>query len=98
MINPAFAPPIERAAKSRRRRIVGAPVSTEVFTPGWGSAKVTRMDVNALRTWGIAVSGALMAAALVIALRPEASAVAEMQAVAQIAQADTRAAPVGFIV
>jgi hypothetical protein len=55
------------------------------------------MDVNALRVWGIAVSGALMVGALAIALQPEATAQAQ-RAAAQIAQAETRAAPVGFIV
>lgn len=56
------------------------------------------MDVNALRTWGIAVSGALMVGALAIALQPEARAVAEVRPVAQMAQAPGRAEPVGFIV
>ena len=56
------------------------------------------MDVNALRVWGIAVSGALMVGALAIALQPEATAQAQ-RAAARIAQGDTRAAaPVGFIV
>ncbi len=55
------------------------------------------MDVNALRTWGIAVSGALMVGALAFALQPEATAQAQ-HAAAQIAQAETRAAAVGFIV
>lgn len=55
------------------------------------------MDVNALRTWGIGVSGALMAAALLIALRPDGAAEAQPQPVAQSAAA---AAParIGFIV
>lgn len=56
------------------------------------------MDVNALRTWGIAVSGALMVGALAIALQPETQATAQAQPAAQMAQADARAAPVGFIV
>jgi hypothetical protein len=56
------------------------------------------MDVNALRTWGMAVCGALMAAALVIALQPETRAQAQPQAAAEFAQAETRAQPVGFIV
>lgn len=55
------------------------------------------MDVNALRTWGIAVSGALMVGALMIALQSEMQATAQVQPAAQ-AQADARAAPVGFIV
>jgi hypothetical protein len=55
------------------------------------------MDVNALRTWGIAVTGALMVGALAIALQPAMQAVAQPQAAAvQMAQAE--AAPVGFIV
>ncbi|MGQ0532216.1 MAG: hypothetical protein ACT4OF_05940 [Caulobacteraceae bacterium] len=70
----------------------------EAFTRRSASAKVWAMDVNALRIWGIAVSGALMAGALVIALRPETNARAQTQAVAQIAQAEARAAPVGLIV
>ena len=53
------------------------------------------MDVNALRTWGIAVTGALMAVALFVALQPETPAVA--QAASQIAQAQS-AEPLGFIV
>lgn len=56
------------------------------------------MDVNAHRTWGIAVTGALMAGALLFALQPETHAEAEPQAVAQMAQAQTDAAYVGFIV
>lgn len=55
------------------------------------------MDVNALRNWGVAVSGALMIGALAIALRPEAT--AQVQPAAQLAQAEAQApAPVGFIV
>ena len=54
------------------------------------------MDVNASRTWGIAVSGALMAAALLIALRPDGVAGAQPQPAAQSAQ--TTPAPVAFIV
>ncbi|MCX7358373.1 MAG: hypothetical protein NT015_09570 [Alphaproteobacteria bacterium] len=53
------------------------------------------MDVNALRTWGIAVTGALMAVALVVALQPETPAVA--QATTQLAQTQS-AEPIGFIV
>jgi hypothetical protein len=56
------------------------------------------MDVNALRVWGIAVTGALMAGALVVAFQPETHAEAQLQAAAEIAQAQTNAAPVGFIV
>jgi len=56
------------------------------------------MDVNAHRTWGIAVTGALMAGALIFALQPQTHAEAEPQAVAQMAQTQTGAAPVGFIV
>jgi hypothetical protein len=56
------------------------------------------MDVNALRTWGIAVTGALMVGALVIAFQPQTHAEAQMQGVAELAQAQTSAAPVGFIV
>lgn len=56
------------------------------------------MDVNALRMWGIAVTGALMAGALAIAFQPDTRAEAQTQGVAQLAQAEARAAPVGFIV
>jgi hypothetical protein len=56
------------------------------------------MDVNAMRTWGIAVGGAMLVGALAIALQPDTAAVAQPQAAAQIAQTETRAAPVGFIV
>jgi hypothetical protein len=56
------------------------------------------MDVNALRTWGIAVTGSLMAVALFIALQPDGIADAQPQPVAQIAQASPNAAFVGFIV
>lgn len=55
------------------------------------------MDLNALRTWGIAVTGALMAGALVIGFQPRAEAQAP-QPVFEIAQAETRAAPVAFLV
>lgn len=57
------------------------------------------MDVNAMRTWGIAVSAAMLAGALVVAWQPDAPAIAAPpQADAQIAQAETSAAPVAFIV
>ncbi|ANP45494.1 hypothetical protein ATE48_05960 [Candidatus Viadribacter manganicus] len=56
------------------------------------------MDVNAHRTWGIAVTGVLMAGALMIAFQPETRAHAQPQAAAQIAQAQDLAAHVGFIV
>ena len=55
------------------------------------------MDVNALRTWGIAVTGALMAVALVIAFQSETPAIAQAQSDAQLAQSQT-AEPLGFIV
>lgn len=48
---------------------------------------------DALRNWGIAVTGALMAAALVVAVQPETPALAQ----AQMTQTES-AAPVGFIV
>jgi len=54
------------------------------------------MDVNALRTWGIAVSAAMLVGALAIAWRPESQAAAQPQSVGETAQAE--AAPVGFIV
>ena len=55
------------------------------------------MDVTALRTWGIAVTGALMAVALFIALQPETPALAQAQSAEQLAQAQS-AEPLGFIV
>jgi hypothetical protein len=70
-----------------------------------GEAKVRRMDVNALRTWGIAVSSALMVGALALAAQP--SPRADAQGVEQpvlepggfeIAQAPAQAAPVAFLV
>lgn len=55
------------------------------------------MDVNALRAWGIAVGGALMAAALIVALQPETPATAAPpNGTYELAQAS--ATPVGFIV
>lgn len=54
--------------------------------------------MDALRISGIAVTGALMAAALVIAFEPQTNAVAQPQGVAEIAQAETGASPVAFIV
>jgi hypothetical protein len=59
------------------------------------------MDVNALRTWGIAVSGALMVGALALAAQP--SPPAEAQQVLEpggfeIAQAPAQAGAVGFLV
>ena len=59
------------------------------------------MDVNALRTWGIAVSGALMVGALALAAQP--SPPAEARQVLEpggfeIAQAPAQAAPVAFLV
>ncbi|MBX3429824.1 MAG: hypothetical protein KF779_09600 [Hyphomonadaceae bacterium] len=50
------------------------------------------MDVNAQRTWGVAVTGALMAVALIVAVQPEAP------AVAQFAQGQDAAGPVSFVV
>ena len=57
-----------------------------------------RMNVNALRFSGIAVSGALMAAALMVAFQPQTHAEAQPQAAGEFAQAQTDAAPIGFIV
>lgn len=59
------------------------------------------MDVNALRTWGIAVSSALIVGALALAAQP--STRAEAQGVMEpggfeIAQAPAQAAPVAFLV
>lgn len=56
------------------------------------------MDVNALRISGIAVTGILMAVALVVAFDPQTNAEAQPQGVAEIAQAQTGASSVAFIV
>jgi hypothetical protein len=56
------------------------------------------MDVNALRISGIAVTGILMAVALVVAFDPRTNAEAQPQGVAEIAQAQTEASSVAFIV
>ena len=56
------------------------------------------MDVNALRIWGIGVTGALMVGALAIAFQPETRAEAQPQAAAQLTQSDARVAHIGFIV
>jgi hypothetical protein len=57
------------------------------------------MNVNALRTWGIAVSAALMAGALAIAVQPSPQAEAhQTQQAFEIAQAPAAAAPIAFIV
>jgi hypothetical protein len=57
------------------------------------------MDVNAVRSWGIAVSAGLLAVALAISLQPQAPR-AEAQPLADIAQtqSQTPVAPVEFIV
>jgi hypothetical protein len=54
------------------------------------------MDVNALRTWGIAVTAVLMAGALMLGVEPRAD--AQPQAVIAQAAQPARAAPIGFIV
>ena len=56
------------------------------------------MNANALRTWGIAVSAALMTGALVIALQPAPSAEAQSGGPVQLAQAPAQAAPISFLV
>ncbi|MEZ5996313.1 MAG: hypothetical protein R3C25_11230 [Hyphomonadaceae bacterium] len=59
-------------------------------------AKLSFMNLDALRTWGIAVGGALMAIALAISLQPQSRAAAQPQPAYEVAQAE--AAPVAFIV
>lgn len=54
------------------------------------------MNANALRTWGIVVSAALMAGALVIAWQPAPSAQAQAQPAAEAAP--QRPAPISFLV
>lgn len=61
-------------------------------------AQARRMNVNALRISGIAVTGALMAVALFVAAQPQTHAEAQPQAVGELAQAQTAAGSVGFIV
>lgn len=57
------------------------------------------MDVNALRNLGMAVTGALMIGALMVAFQPENHAEAQQpRAAAQVAQTQARAEHVGFIV
>ncbi|UPT63672.1 MAG: hypothetical protein M0D54_03765 [Hyphomonadaceae bacterium JAD_PAG50586_4] len=56
------------------------------------------MSIAALRMWGMTVTGALMAALIVVALQPERAAQAEPQAGFEIAQAPAQAAPVAFLV
>ena len=55
------------------------------------------MDVNALRSWGIGTSGAVMAVSLALALQPAPSAQAAAQAAYEVAQA-APAAPVAVLV
>lgn len=56
------------------------------------------MKLAALRNWGMAVSGALMAGLIVFALQPTPAAEARPQAIVALAQAPAPAAPVAFIV
>ncbi|MGH6952074.1 MAG: hypothetical protein ACREH4_14520 [Vitreimonas sp.] len=58
------------------------------------------MDANALRIWGIAVSGGLIAVALVVALQPAPQAEAQSTSALsfEIAQAPAQAAPISFLV
>jgi hypothetical protein len=56
------------------------------------------MDVNALRTWGVVVSLALMAGALALSIQEPAPARAAPQSEFAIAQAPTDAAPLAFLV
>lgn len=56
------------------------------------------MKLAALRNWGMAVSGALMAGLVVFALQPMPAAVAQPQAIVELAQAPAQAAPLAFIV
>ena len=51
------------------------------------------MNVNALRTWGIAVSAAMIAASLAVAAQP-----APRVEALQLAQAEQQAAPLSFLV
>lgn len=56
------------------------------------------MSLNALRLGGMAVTGAMMAVLIVVALQPERAAQADPQTAFEIAQAPAQAAPVAFIV
>lgn len=55
------------------------------------------MNVHALRTWGIAVSAAMMVAAIAVAAQPEPAPAAAQQSI-EVAQASAHAAPLGFLV
>lgn len=56
------------------------------------------MTLNALRNWGMGISGALMAGLIVFALQPAPQAEAQPQAVYEVAQTQGQAAPLAFIV
>ena len=58
------------------------------------------MDANASRLWGIAVTGGLMAVALVFALQPAPQAEAQSTSAQsfEMAQAPAQAAPISFLV
>lgn len=57
------------------------------------------MDVDVLRNWGMAVTGAMLLGALAIAFQPDTRAEAQQpHAAVQLAQAEARADHVGFIV
>jgi hypothetical protein len=70
------------------------------FTVARNRAKLAAMDANALRTSGIIVSGALIAAALAISLQPAPRAEAQPADAQRIelAQTQQRAAPIAFII
>jgi hypothetical protein len=55
------------------------------------------MNANALRTWGIGVSAAVMVGALVLAVQPEPNA-APLAASSEFAQTANTAAPIAFVV
>lgn len=63
-----------------------------------GRAKVAPMNVNALRTWGIAAGSAVVFGALAISLQDPAPAQARHQSAVQLTQAPTQAASVAFLV
>ncbi len=56
------------------------------------------MNANALRTWGIAASAAVMTGAMVLAMQPAPQAVARAESAQTFAQAENAAEPLAFVV
>jgi hypothetical protein len=56
------------------------------------------MNANALRTWGIAASAAVITGAMVLAMQPAPQAAARAESTQIFAQAENTAAPLAFVV